>query len=149
MTRKTALFERWSWFKFNNLGLARGTNLQFYTSVAKGLVLKTNFYVCRSYRGKTGRGPFAPPPILNRVKLHIFILSLVYFSFLLGSICKYCVSVNGDTSRLNLLSANPTKWSNTLKKLVSCCRRIVCVCLNILWGSKCTNVRYRKNLVFL
>ena len=32
MTRKTAFFEEWSWFKFNNLGLA-------YTSVAKGLTL--------------------------------------------------------------------------------------------------------------
>ena len=29
-----------SWFKFNNLGLAPGTNLKFYTSVAKGLKLK-------------------------------------------------------------------------------------------------------------
>ena len=29
-----------SWFKFNNLGLALGTNLKFYTSVAKGLKLK-------------------------------------------------------------------------------------------------------------
>ena len=32
--------ERKSWFKFNNLGLALGTNLKFYTSVAKGLKLK-------------------------------------------------------------------------------------------------------------
>ena len=40
MTRKTAFFEGWSWFKFNNLGLALGTNLKFYTSVAKGLRLK-------------------------------------------------------------------------------------------------------------
>ena len=40
MTRKTAFFEGWSWFKFNNLGLALGTNLKFYTSVAKGLKLK-------------------------------------------------------------------------------------------------------------
>ena len=40
MTRKTASFEGWSWFKFNNLGLALGTNLKFYTSVAKGLKLK-------------------------------------------------------------------------------------------------------------
>ena len=36
-------------------------------------VLGANFYVCRSYRGNTGRGGggggwFAPPPILNRVK---------------------------------------------------------------------------------
>ena len=40
MTKKTAFFERWSWFKFNNLGLARGTNLKLYTSLSKGLKLK-------------------------------------------------------------------------------------------------------------
>ena len=40
MTRKTAFFEVWSWFKFNNLGLALGTNLKFYTSLSKGLKLK-------------------------------------------------------------------------------------------------------------
>ena len=33
-------FERWSWFKFNNLGVALGTNFKFYTSVTKGLKLK-------------------------------------------------------------------------------------------------------------
>ena len=32
------------------------------------------------------------------------------------------------------LSANPTKWLNTLKKFVDINRRIVWVCLNILWG---------------
>ena len=40
MTRKIAFFEGWSWFKFNNLGLALGTNLTFCTSVVKGLKLK-------------------------------------------------------------------------------------------------------------
>ena len=35
---------------------------------------------------------------------------------------------------LNPLSANPTKRSNTLKQFVDCCRRIVWVCLTILWG---------------
>ena len=33
-------FEGWSWFKFNNLGVALGTNFKFYTSVTKGLKLK-------------------------------------------------------------------------------------------------------------
>ena len=32
--------EGWSWFTFNNLGLALGTNMKFYTSVSKGLKLK-------------------------------------------------------------------------------------------------------------
>ena len=40
LTRKTTFFEEWSWFKLNNLGLALGTNLAFYTTVAKGLKLK-------------------------------------------------------------------------------------------------------------
>ena len=39
-TRKTAFFEGWSWSKFNNLGLALGSNLEFYTSLSKKLKLK-------------------------------------------------------------------------------------------------------------
>ena len=34
----------------------------------------------------------------------------------------------------NTLSANPTKWLNTLKQFVGCCRQIVWVCLNISCG---------------
>ena len=37
---KPLFFEGWPWFIFNNLGLALGTNLKFYTSVAKGLRIK-------------------------------------------------------------------------------------------------------------
>ena len=40
LTRKTAFFEGWSWFKFNNLGLVLGPKLKIYTSLAKGLKLK-------------------------------------------------------------------------------------------------------------
>ena len=40
LTRKTAFLEGWSWFKFNNLGLALDMNLKFYTSLSKGLKLK-------------------------------------------------------------------------------------------------------------
>ena len=36
--------------------------------------------------------------------------------------------------KLNPLSANPTKWSNTLKQFVGCWRRLVLACLTILWG---------------
>ena len=32
------------------------------------------------------------------------------------------------------MSANPIKWSNTLKQFVGFCQRIVWVCLIILWG---------------
>ena len=44
LTRKTAFFERWSWFKFNNLKLALGKNVKFYSNVAKGLKLKIKFF---------------------------------------------------------------------------------------------------------
>ena len=37
---KNRFFEGWSWFKFNNLGLALVANLKFYTSVTKGSKLK-------------------------------------------------------------------------------------------------------------
>ena len=74
MTRKTTFFEGWSWFKFNNLGLALGTNLKFYTSVTKGLKLKVRKFwgLIRTFAEVTeeklvGR-PFCPPSILNRVK---------------------------------------------------------------------------------
>ena len=65
LTRKTTfLGGGWSWFKFNNLELSLGITLKFYTSVAKNLKLKvlgTNFYVCRSYRGKTGSCSYVVP----------------------------------------------------------------------------------------
>ena len=38
--QKKQFFEWCSWFKFNNLGLALGMTLKFYTSVTKGLKLK-------------------------------------------------------------------------------------------------------------
>ena len=61
---KTACFEGWSWFKFNNLKLVLGTELKFLHQCGKRVntkrqkVLGANSYVCRSYRGKTGSGPF-------------------------------------------------------------------------------------------
>ena len=44
LTRKTAFFEGWPWCKFNNLGLALGTNLKCYISVAKGVKLKVRIF---------------------------------------------------------------------------------------------------------
>ena len=76
LTRKTAFFEGWFWFKFNNLGLALGMNLKFHTSVEKGLELKVRkFYgLVPTFVEVTweklvrGGGLFVPPsPILNRV----------------------------------------------------------------------------------
>ena len=40
LTRKITFFEGWPLFKFNNLELALGMNLKFYTSVGKGLKVK-------------------------------------------------------------------------------------------------------------
>ena len=45
MTKQSASFEGWSWFKFNNLGIALGRNLKFYTSVAKGVKLKVREFL--------------------------------------------------------------------------------------------------------
>ena len=75
MTRKIAFFEGWSWFKFNNFGLALGTNLKFCTSVEKVLKLKVRkFWGPNStFVEVTGEKlvgePFCPHPILNRVKI--------------------------------------------------------------------------------
>ena len=74
MTRKTAFFEGWFWFKFNNLGLALGTNLKFYTSLSKGLKLKVRKFwgliptFAEVTEEKLVGGFFGLPPILNRVK---------------------------------------------------------------------------------
>ena len=53
-------FERWSWFRFNDLGLALRCTLEILHQSVKRVktksrkVLGANSYVCRSYRGKTG-----------------------------------------------------------------------------------------------
>ena len=74
MARKTGLFEGWSWFKFNNLGLALDMAFSFYTSVAKGLELKVSRF-CGKIPGfaevteeKLVGALFVPAPILNKVK---------------------------------------------------------------------------------
>ena len=75
LTRKAAFFEGWSWLKFNNFGLALGTNLKFYTSVAKKLKLKVRKFwgqnpALLEVTGKKLVGRyFAPPAILNMVKI--------------------------------------------------------------------------------
>ena len=72
-TRKTAFFDGWSWFKFNNSGLALGTNLKFFTSVATGLKLKvTKFWRLNpTFVEVTGEklvgGTLFIPPILSTV----------------------------------------------------------------------------------
>ena len=76
MTRKNAFIEGWSWFKFNNLGLALVTNLKFYTSLSKGLKLRVRRFwgLIPTFVEVTGEklveGAFPLPPILNRVKVN-------------------------------------------------------------------------------
>ena len=72
---KTAIFEGWPWLKFNNLGLAQGTTLKFYTTVTKGLKLKVikfcelihTFVEVSGEKMEGGIFTPAPPPILNKV----------------------------------------------------------------------------------
>ena len=40
LTKKNTFYRRWSWFEFNNLGLALSMTLNIYISVAKWLKLK-------------------------------------------------------------------------------------------------------------
>ena len=83
--------EGWSWFNFNNLGMAIGIVLRVYTSAPKVLktksqnILGANSYVYRSYRGKTGseslfvhhtiESLFVHHIILNKVKVKIYAYS--------------------------------------------------------------------------
>ena len=78
MTRKITFFEGWSWFKFNSLRLALGTNLTVYTSVAKGLKLKVRKFwrpnptFVEVTREKLVGGLFIPlPPTLKQFLSHI------------------------------------------------------------------------------
>ena len=68
LSKKTAFFKGWSWFRFNNLELALGTDLNFYTSVVKRLELKVRkfwgliptFVEVTGEKLVVGGGGFAP-----------------------------------------------------------------------------------------
>ena len=94
--QKSCFFEGWAWFKFNNLGLALGTI--FHQSVERvktksQKVLGPNSYVCRSYRGKTGRGTSPPLSWIGLIiilairiktqKLHPLFISSTYCHYFL------------------------------------------------------------------
>ena len=73
------LFWGVSWFKFNNLGLALGTSLKFYTIVAKGLKLKVrNFWglipMFVEVTGEKVVGEAFPPP-QSWIGLNLLIIS--------------------------------------------------------------------------
>ena len=70
LTRKTAFFEGWSWFKFNNLGLALGMNLKLYISLSKGLKLKVRklWGLILTFVEVTG-GKLGPPSWIGLLRL--------------------------------------------------------------------------------
>ena len=70
LTRKPFTFYGWSWFEFNNLGLALGITLKFYFILAKRLKVKgrkfTGEFIGEKMVGEGVGGLFASS-ILNRV----------------------------------------------------------------------------------
>ena len=103
LTRKTNIFEECSWLKFNNLGLALGMALKFYTSVAKGLRLKVrNFWgLILTFVEVTGEklvgGAFLPP-ILYRAL--VFVQSIEYWVNAESNLLIKCSSVQLSSNRL-------------------------------------------------
>ena len=72
--QKNCFFEGWSWFKFNNLGLALGTNFKFYISIAERLKLKVRkcWKFVPTFLEVTDEklaGEIFSPSILNRVNI--------------------------------------------------------------------------------
>ena len=61
--------------------------------------------------------------------------TLMWLFWFLLELCTYFARFEKPKKiKLNPLSANPTKWSSTIKQFVGFCRRIIWVCLTILWG---------------
>ena len=56
------------------------------------------------------------------------------FLFMLPENIRQPRRLGSDGKSLDPLSASPIKWSNILKQFVGNSRRIVWVCLTILWG---------------
>ena len=90
MTRKTAFFEEWSWFKFNNLGLALGMTLyqdskRVKVTVRKFLVLiptSVEITVAKLVgrgRGREERELFTP---LSAIRLrNIFVVNFINIAY--------------------------------------------------------------------
>ena len=54
---------------------------------------------------------------------------------MVGYLNQYTQGLSAIWKRsLDTLRAKPTKWSNTLEQFVGFCRRIIYVCLTILYG---------------
>ena len=103
LTRNNRIFEGSSWFKFNNLGLALGTKLKFYTSVAKGFKLKVRKFswIIPTFAEVTGEklvggDLFGPPSSIGlKMLFEITVKCLINLHlrsiFLLYQITYYCI----------------------------------------------------------
>ena len=110
MTRRTAFIEGWSWFKFNNLGLALVTNLKFYTSVAKRLKLKVrkfgklnSTFVEVTGEKLVGEASHPSPPILNRINVS---KSTIVFRIALSKLIDNHRKVENSTLSLHYFKKN-------------------------------------------
>ena len=97
LTRKTAFFEEWPWFKFNNLELALGTKLKFCINVTKWLKLKARKFggLIPTFVEVTGeklvRGAFCSQPSwigLKTILLRSFLVSFWTFFNTISLILK-------------------------------------------------------------
>ena len=108
MTRKTAFFEGWSWFKFNNLGLALGANLKFYTNLSKGLELKFRKFwgLILTFVEATGE-KLVGGGILNKVK---YLQECIVFQVLIANkLCNFislCRSFSQPTDLFDQFADN-------------------------------------------
>ena len=110
-------FERYSWLKFNNLGLVLGTALRFYTSVAKGLELKVRkfwgliFTFLEVTGGKTSSGGNFLPPIMNMVNFEHISQFLLDFVSLILIIYFFTRATKSDINMNLGLGTYHDKWN--------------------------------------
>ena len=127
LTWKTALFEGWSWFNFNNLGLAIVANWKHLTSVAKGLKLKFRKFLglILTFVEVTGEklvgwGPFCP---LSRIGLRQRLGGSKYYTFQIqtSSNSAECVACFRPTkaTQMNCLIRKRHHWWTTSLLLVN------------------------------
>ena len=62
MITKQDIFEQWSWFALNKLGLVPSMSLNFYNNTVKGLKLqkdiRTNSFIWGNFKRKIGKRVF-------------------------------------------------------------------------------------------
>ena len=86
-------------------------------------ILRVNFYQCY----------FSTDAVIRTLPLTIRTQSYQSHIQLILIRSLFHTSTLADKYYYNPISASPTKWSNTLKQFVDNSRRIVLVCLTILW----------------